>query len=521
MKVLMKKHFWAAPLALTLMLPACDGILSEEPEAFLTTENFYRTASELDIATQAIYSSLRDVYNGRGIWALELASDQGKGDPGEPNLNTNGADFLLYDASQGLNTQTAWTPLWTMIQRANLVLANSPGVQMNEGAKAQLIAEAKFLRGFAYLQLMKMYSGGSEPSDLGLPIILTPEDAQKSEFTRASQEEVFAQILKDLIEAESALVERSDGRVSKGAGQMALADAFLWRSSFMDSGEWQEASDWAKRVIDSGSYQLNDSYFATFYAPNESANSEIIFKVVAIPQSGATVGLPNMLYPRVLGFGAAGGRRGGFGVVQPTAWFVSSYASGDIRGTVGPERGTSAADYAGDTIAYRTQGCSEFSGCVTFLPHVWKYRVIDRLFPDIDYPIYRYAEALLIYAEAQNELGNTATAIQYVNMVRARARNGMGSDNRPQPADWPTSMSKLAARDAIYMERAWELSFEVKRWFDLIRRDTIEPGYWASQLELHDPNASVRVELQERKKRWPIPQSEINVMPSLEQNPGY
>jgi starch-binding outer membrane protein, SusD/RagB family len=518
----MKQLLWVAPLALALGMSGCEDILSEDPKSFLTTDNFYRTADDLTNATQGIYNSLRNSYGQGPIWASELPSDQAKGDPGEPNLATNGADFLLYDAAAGLQTQTPWAPLWQMIQRANLVLASAAGVEMNESQKAGLVAEAKYLRGFAYFQLLKRYSGGSKGTDLGVPLLLTPEDAQQKEHTRATQEAVFTQVLKDLAEAEPVLTVRFDGRASKGAAQMTLAEAYLWRSSFMGTNQWQQASDWAKKVIDSGQYRLNDGYFSTFLATNKgTANREMIFRVVGVAQNNATTAIPNTFYPRVLGFGAGGGRRGGFGTVQPTAWFLSSFATGDIRGTVGAERGTTAADYAADTVAFRNRGCAQIPGCLNFPPHVWKYRVVDRLFSDVDVPVYRYAEALLFYAEAQNELGNRAEAIRNVNLVRARARKGMGTENRAQPADLPTSLSLLQAREAVYMERSWELSFEGKRWFDLVRRDGIEPGYWASQLQAHDPNATVRVALQDRKKRWPIPQSEINVMPTLVQNPGY
>ena len=141
-------------------------------------------------------------------------------------------------------------------------------------------------------------------------------------------------------------------------------------------------------------------------------------------------------------------------------------------------------------------------------------------------PLYRYAEAILIYAEAQNELGNTATAVQYLNLIRARARKGTGAETRAEPHDYGTAgeaMDPLSVRDAIFMERAWEFSFEAKRWLDLVRRDSEEPGsnYWFNSLLNHDPNANASGKLFTFRKRFPIPQSERNVNPALTQNPGY
>ena len=140
---------------------------------------------------------------------------------------------------------------------------------------------------------------------------------------------------------------------------------------------------------------------------------------------------------------------------------------------------------------------------------------------DVDTPLYRYAEALLFYAEAQNELGNAVTAVTYLNMIRARARNGTGTENRPQPADFAGPVDQLSVRDAIYMERAWELAFEAKRWFDLVRRDSREPGYWSASLQTHDPNSTSQGPLATFKKRFPIPQGQISSNPALCQNAGY
>jgi hypothetical protein len=88
----------------------------------------------------------------------------------------------------------------------------------------------------------------------------------------------------------------------------------------------------------------------------------------------------------------------------------------------------------------------------------------------VNWPIYRYADVLLMYAEALNEQGQPDAAIGYVNMIRARARNGTGAENRTLPADLPTGQSQAAVRAAIFDERKFELAFEGKRWFDLVRQ---------------------------------------------------
>src|SRR5207248_11212211 len=220
----------------------------------------------------------------------------------------------------------------------------------------------------------------------------------------------------------------TQGRVTKAAAAMALADLYAWRSSFMLKSEWQQASDWAKTVIDSSGawgLGLNDNYFSTFL-PTNKGNQEMIF---VINNSGVTDRTSNIFqlfyYPR--DWGLDQGQGGGWGLIHPTDWFWNSYLAGDYRRSGGN-------DYTTPT-AYIMGGCGVSGLCATPLgdgPMPYKYKKSDNgrdwTLNDVDTPLYRYAETLLMYAEAQNELGNTATAVQYLNMVRARARKGTGSE---------------------------------------------------------------------------------------------
>ena len=379
------------------------------------------------------------------------------------------------------------------------------------------------MRGYAYFILTKAYDD--------VPLLLSPEEQANPSPTRTPVEQVHQAAIKDLTEAEAGLPATwpptdgygipTVGRVTKGAAQMALADLYLWRSSFLKKNEWQLASDAAKRVIDSGIWRLNNNYLSTFL-PSNKGNKEMI---LALANSGVTTNNRSLFqlfyYPR--DWGLDQGQGGGWGLIHPTDWFWNSYLAGDYRRSGGN-------DYTTQT-AYIMGGCGVSGLCASPLgdgPMPYKYKKSDNgrdwTLNDVDTPLYRYAETLLMYAEAQNELGNTATAVQYLNMVRARARKGTGSESRAEPHDYGTAgeaMTLLAVRDAIYMERAWELAFEAKRWWDLVRRDSLEPGYWKNSLQAHDPNASRSQPIAEYKKRWPIPGSQISANPSLTQNPGY
>jgi len=513
-----------------LLVAACSDLLTEDPKGFTTTDTFYKTGADLNSATIAIYNSLRGL-QGQANWTTpELASDQARADNREPNLGTSGPDFLDWDASTG-NTGGYWGTAYAMITRANLVLANGLGIDApNAQMKAYNLAEAKFMRGYAYLRLVKVYDD--------VPLLLSPAEQANPRPTRTPVEQIDQAIIKDLTEAEAALPATwpssdgygnpTQGRVTKGAAQMALADLYQWRSSFMLTNEWQQASDWADSVIQSGVWALNDDYLSTFL-PKNKGNREMI---LVITNSGVTTNTRSLFqlfyYPR--DWGLDQGQGGGWGLIHPTTWFYDSYLPGDYRRDTGRGYGSQGT--------YVWWGCSVSNVCPatspapndTFAdgPMPYKYRKSDNganwMLNDVDTPLYRYAEAILMYAEAQNELGNTAAAIEYLNTIRARARKGTGTESRTEPHDYGAAgepMDKLSVRDAIYMERAWELAFEAKRWFDLVRRDSEEHGYWANSLRAHDPNVEKLHPLADFKKRFPIPQTQINANPALTQNSGY
>lgn len=510
-KIATRRRLWAAPLALGLAAAACsDKELTEEPRDFVTVDNYYRTPADIVGATLAAYQPLFQGAWGRWMPTLgDLSSDQTRIQPDEPNFQTYAPGLLLWTpTADAINS--VWNGLYNTIFRANFAMERAAQVQFpNAADQAALIAEAKFLRAFAYLQLTKGWGD--------VPLLLTTEDhAQVVGKPRTPVEEVHQQIIKDLTEAEAGLpaTPADLGRASKASAEMALADLYLWRSSFLKKGEWAQAGAAAERVVASGNWALSSDYLAPFLPANKGYpnNREIIWTTPSSGVDGRSSTDAFCLWlPRELGFGSGGGCEI---IGQPTQWQYSSYAK-TVTGA------DTVWDYRHD-VTYRTGGCSTNAtiGCITFKwPNVDKYRPTNRGIGgpvDVDYPLYRYAEALLIDAEAQFELGNAPEALRLVNLVRARARQGTGSETRAEPAPL-TAVS----RDAIYMERDWELAHEGKRWWDLLRRDALEPGYFEAQLDAHDPETRARGDLSAFRKRYPIPQNEIQLNSALVQNPGY
>jgi hypothetical protein len=491
----MRRIHLLLPAALAVGLAACNDMLTEEPRATIVTTTFFTSAADARAAIAATYQPLNsgNLFNTDLQWAPIAGSDEGFVGLAEENINIINLTRTNWDATNPYVTGP-WSGFYSMITRANLVLDRVPDITMDETQKAQILAEAKFLRAFAYYDLVRLYGD--------VPLVTTPEE-QEELGPRTPKAQVWTQIIQDATDAEAALPLSWDsgtkGRATRGAADALLADIYLWRSSAESSGEWDQAAQYAKKVIDSGVYGLESDYLDAFL-PGAQNGQEEIFAVQATGASGgSTLNIATWTWPREMGAGSPGG----WGTYVPTQSLLDLYPTGDYR----------------EQVSYFTHGPDPQGKDVTFYQaHVYKYRPTTRPGPeDVNWPIYRYAEVLLMYAEAENELGDPATAVQYLDMVRARARNGSGTENRAQPADYAGPMDQASVRDAIFDERRLELSFESKRWFDLVRRGF---DYFRSELLANDPTA-VAANITAEKMLWPIPQSQIDINPQLEQNPGY
>lgn len=483
----------ALVLAVSLTpLAACHDLLVEDPKGNVTTDSFYRTEADAVAAIAAAYRPLSDgqLFGTDMKGALIIAADDARHGLNEETAAIIATETLTWDASTPRVTNP-WFSWYDIITKSNLLLEKLPGIQMSETTRTRVTGEAKFLRALGYFYLVRLYGD--------VPLLLTSAD-ELGQPSRTPKEQVFAQIIKDAQEAEAALPASWDaankGRAPKGAAQTLLAEVYLWRSSAEQKNEWQLAADAAKRVIDGGVFQLEPDYLTAFLPGSQNRREEIFAAQASSATNAPTIRTADILYPRELGQGGAGG----FGSIIPLPWaYDSSYAKGDYR----------------RDVTYRTSGVTQQGKQVTFPPSVYKYRPSKWPGPqDVNWPIYRYAEVLLFEAEALNELGNTSQAVQYLNQVRARARNGTGSENRPQPANYAGPLTQAAFRDTVFEERRLETAFEGDRWFDIVRRGS---DFFLKALS----RDKLVLDAKPSRMLWPIPQREIDVNPSLTQNPGY
>jgi starch-binding outer membrane protein, SusD/RagB family len=476
----------AAPLLAAASLAACTDMLTERPRSTIVTETYFTNANDARAAIAAAYRPLStgDLWSQSLQWGVNAASDESRVGPEEENANIVSLTQLRWTSTNPYTTGV-WRGLYQMITRANLVVEKVGAIEMDAAAKGQIIGEAKFLRALGYHYLVRLYGD--------VPLVTTTEE-QLGEGARRPVADVYAQIVKDATEAEAALPvswpATDKGRAPKAAAQALLAEHYLWRK------DWANAAANTQKIIAAGTYSLVPNYINAFL-PGSQNRPEEIFAAQASSANGAVaISTAEWTYPRFMNPNSAGG----WGTYQPLTAFIGSYPAGDYR----------------REVSFFTRGRLSTGQDTSFVPHIYKYRPTQRpgLPQDVNWPIFRYADVLLMHAEALNEQGQTAAAIGFVNQVRARARNGAGSETRAEPANLATTLTQAAAREAIFDERKWELAFEGKRWFDMVRRGF---DYLRTALAA-DPTAT---DVQQTDMLWPIPQQQIDLNPALTQNPGY
>jgi len=403
-------------LLLAVGLGSCD-FLSTEPKSELTTANFFTTADQAIQATNATYSMLRvwEVHVFLWIGMTDIASDDAtKGSTPGDAANIQGAlDNLTWDAGNEAFRAT-WTGYYQGIYRANEAIQGIPGVPMDATLRARLVGENEFLRAYYYFFLARAYGG--------VPLITHPLEPSEYRQSRASRDAIYDLIVQDLSDASATLPRKSQyaaadlGRATKGAAQAMLAQVYLYRK------DYAHALAYADSVITSGEYSLYPDYSGIFTQAGENS-SESVFEVQAAMTPGGgcqpNEGCTNVQYAEVQG--VRGTPNIGWGFNTPSADLEAAYEPGDPRLEA--------------TILYPWKLIPDGSGRVVYLnpQMVENNRFNQKVFVSPDNPggtfnaginirRIRYADVLLVAAEAAYRLANETKARTYLNQVRARAR---------------------------------------------------------------------------------------------------
>lgn len=502
-----------------IVLSSCKKVADLYPQSNLNTGTYYSNLDEVKAALSGVYNGMqKPLYY---EWQMtELRSDNSKqGSPGSTSSNNRDlSDLDMFSVSPSHNAVAQyWLTTYTNIRNANVILQKLGAVYdpaagtinftdinipITATDRKQLAGEAMFIRAYHYFNLVRLFGGVFliyEP--------ITP--AQAKATNRATVADIYKLIEADLKAAStsmsglkySQIAAADQGRATTWAAKGLLGKVYL------TEGKKAEAIVQLQDVKDNSGYSLQSSYANVFSVTNE-VNSEILF-TVRYKAPGLGLGSPfaNIFAP--LGSGSAVVIGDGDGLNYPTAE-LDTLTNGDPR----------------KSLLIATYGTGSATKLYT-KKYLSTLTVTDDA--DNDWPVLRYADVLLLLAEAQ---GYTSSSVDLINLVRVRA--GV-------PLYTSTSISTVAQfEQALSKERRIEFAFENQRWFDLVRFNTTLTTITAEQTikdhfaneynahyRLYTAPALSLAQLQSNVTRehllLPIPQREIDTNTSLmiPQNPGY
>ncbi|MFT4203658.1 MAG: RagB/SusD family nutrient uptake outer membrane protein [Chitinophagaceae bacterium] len=452
---------------------------------------FWSSADDAASAVNSIYANLR-TWNNVAFPAIAI-EETGSDDAAKGSTTSDATYFNLYDNFTVTAGQSQldgfWTGQYQNINYCNQVLDNVDTMTTVTSAnKIRYLAEARFVRAWSYFRLVRAFGR--------VPLVLhVPTTAEELNPVQSESAVVYDSIENDLAIAAANLPESvSSSELGRATKYAAFA---IHAKVSMYLGNWSDVKSFTDSVINSGLYSLYSDFYEQFRIANEN-NSESIFEIQCDYVSGND-DLSDCQYSQVQGDRDASA---GWGFNIPTSDLASAFETGDPRydGTL-LIAGTTTPD--GDAVPSATTGSPTMYNMKAYVPFTVAIATNSGAGQNIR--VIRYADVLLMNAEANNELGNTSAALASLELVRARAR-GTSTSILPEV----TTTDQTALRTAIWNERRVELAMEGDRYFDVIRQGrgtTIfgSNGWTAGKNEV-----------------WPIPQTEIdNSSGVLVQNSGY
>lgn len=523
----MKRIYIISIFCSTLLLGGCNpDLLDTAPDNKYTESNFWKTEAAANAALTGIYATL----TGDGLYGGEATPLWEEG--ASPNAfcysaGTQGFDAIgrgQQSASTGGVISARWKQAYQGIGRANTFLERISEVGLEQDVQSRMEGEAYFLRAFYYFTLATYYGGA--------PIILSaPDPDSQKDLPRNSREEVIQQVLTDIDLAVERLPVKYTGadvgRATKGAALALKARILLYEASPLlntdnNTEKWQAAALAAKAVIDltpEAGYGLFDNYRNLFLPENEN-NREVIFDVQFLfPDAGSSFDLINSQYNSnapLQSLASAYEMKNGLAISDPDAGYDPEhpYENRDPRlyATI---------VFPGDTFKGKPVTASTFAQTGYAMK---KYSIYDKETPPSDkadlkanqsetnFIILRYADILLMYAEALNESNpGHADILTYINEVRSRV-------NMP---NIPSGLGQEVMREMIRKERRIELAGEALYYNDVRRWKTAESVMNAPIENWKNQVLETRKFDAKRDYWWPIPQVELDLNPNLEQNPNY
>ena len=506
--------------------------LSEHPQGNLTPDNFYQTQSDAVAAVTAVYSTLTtDINNDFPIYGRNLnlivdnPSDNQVYSPSNTNPDVRAMGTATY-VSTNDRVHKIYAQLYWGINRANIAIDKIPTIPASQfvdpsHSAINLIREARFIRALLYFDLVRLFGP--------VPLVIHDQAtvaAAGDLVSRTSKDSVYAQIITDLDSASLLPASYSGaniGRVTSGAAHALLAKVYVTRQN------WSNAVSELRKVITTGTAGLIDATTGNY-------SYDLFPKFSDAFQAATKNGKEHVFSAQF------NGTTGGFtstNTLSSFTWSNSAYTA-DIPADSSVVHIFDIADQRRDATFYDSL-FNQTTGKWVKWPFFNFLKFVDQSTGfvtalqgnqgangKINFPVIRYAEVLLLYAEALNELNGGPTADSYtaINIVRARAYKSYtsGGSYTDHTYDLSPGLSASDFRDAVFTERRKEFIQESQRWFDLVRRSDLGPGQYYLQSVLAMPgNPKAAATLKDTL--FPIPQTEIDLYggrnPNFQQNPGW
>lgn len=499
-------------LALTIG-SGCSDFLEDQDPSSLSPDKFFTLPEHAEPAVNATYENLRFFSGGAGIFSanfqlLDALSGIARTETAQ-NSDLNNLYGFSY-TGDNLHLSQWWRELYEGVANANLAIDGITNIPppFADSERKLWLGHAHFLRALHYFYLVRLWGD--------VPLITAPVKDRKSPDmypSRASIQSVYDLIVSDLQTAEASGLPAKDenGRASVGAVKALLANVYLTMAGFpLNKGTeyYQLAADKAKEVIDSNTFGLFPTYNEIHLRANKNKN-EHIFMVQYSVSANVDNGIQPLLHPNIKDMSAYGTE---VGTTVPTVAFFNSFEPGDRR-TVNQEGYFYTSYFLGGT------------GAVYELNNPYIFKHFDREangFPgtsgsgrsDLNWPLIRFAEVLLTYAEAQNEVsGPTQPAIDAVKRIRDRA--GLAT---------PTlgAVTKEEFRELVWRERWHELCYEGITFLDMLRLRKVYNEATNTFSDFVGGTTGTGITLQQKHLLLPIPAADFRNNPNLAiNNPGW
>jgi hypothetical protein len=493
----MKNIFKITFTLLVLVFSGCSDFLTENLQGTYSNATFYKTEAHAYLAIAGVYNSASFVSTDNNLWVFgDVASD----DAAKGGLAGDQSDIQFIDefsySRNNASIEKLWKHYYEGITRANYLLYYGPGIDMDQDLKNRVLGEAKFLRAYFYFNLVNIF--GEIPLKLNPP--LNQDEINKPKSPVAT---IYAQIIKDLNEASEVLEKTytgSDvGRASKGSALGLLVKVYIYQQL------WEDALTAIASIDALGIYSLQLVYKNNFIDSTQN-NSESLFEIQHLSTQLPKLGSHLNQY-----FSPA--KDNGYYFDVPLQSFVNEFEQ--TAANIPDPR----LDYTVGRNGEKWINGEDFDPAWSPTGYLLKKHVQplreEPIIGDasLNYVYLRYADILLMKAEALNELNRTPESLVPLNAVRKRARESYLYDEALPgfgivPLDLlpdVISTNQQTVRDAIRHERRVELGFEFHRFFDLMRYGQ---GPAESALTGTGFNYS-------QYRYFPIPQSELDTNPSI------